>query len=76
MKQSVSSPVKLEPELENLAGLWDAESREYAARVYFRWAHQLRVSARVLRRARGEHLSPARAKKVRPAQRKPHSAKP
>jgi hypothetical protein len=40
--------VRLEPELEQIAGGLDAVSRKRVARKFKRWAHQLEVSAIIL----------------------------
>lgn len=41
--------VRLEPELESLAGTFGAAQSEELARLYERWARQLRVKAKILR---------------------------
>lgn len=44
----IHKAVVLEPELEMEAALWSPAKRREMARVFARWAHQLRVSAAVL----------------------------
>jgi hypothetical protein len=44
------SRVRLEPELEEIAGLWPANKRLEVARKFKRWAHQLQVSGRIMLR--------------------------
>jgi len=41
-------PVKLEPELEEIAALWPAAKRLAVARKFKRWARQLKVSAIIM----------------------------
>lgn len=45
-----SRRVKLEPELEEIAGFWSASKRLEMARKFRRWARQLRVSGLILLR--------------------------
>jgi hypothetical protein len=40
--------VRLEPELEEIAGLWPAAKRFEVARKLKRWAKQLRISALIM----------------------------
>jgi hypothetical protein len=44
----LSKRVKLEPELEEIAGLWPAAKRFEMARKLARWVRQLRTSARIM----------------------------
>ena len=51
MKQPMGfCPVKLEPELEEVAALWPAAKRLAVARKFKRWARQLKVSAVIMLR--------------------------
>ena len=59
--------VLLEPELQQMAELWSVSKRLAMARVYARWARQLRVSAKILgkpvtqpQRAEWKRLRPLR----------------
>jgi len=65
MKSMGAKRVILEPELERVAGCWDAATREDAARIYYRWAKQLWVTARALRTAAGERPRAASKSPVR-----------
>jgi hypothetical protein len=49
-KEKKYSRVQLEPELEQIAGLWPANKRLDVARKFKRWAHQLQVSGRIMLR--------------------------
>jgi len=49
-KEKKYSRVQLEPELEEIAGLWPANKRLDVARKFKRWAHQLQVSGRIMLR--------------------------
>jgi hypothetical protein len=40
--------VTLEPQLEERAALWTPAKRVHMARIFERWARQLRVSARII----------------------------
>ena len=40
--------VILEPELQEVAALWPAAKRFAAAEKFARWAHQLRISAKII----------------------------
>lgn len=40
--------VRMEPELERIAGNFSVSARLALAKKFYRWAHQLRVSARIL----------------------------
>jgi len=51
--------VKLEAELEALAGGMNAHERVMLARKYFRWARQLFISAQILRRSAPAKAVPA-----------------
>ena len=42
------SRVKLEPELEEIAGSWPTAKRFEMARKFARWAQQLKVSAKIM----------------------------
>jgi hypothetical protein len=48
MKQRLSSRVVLEPELEAMAALWPPAKRLEMARIFSRWARQLRVSSFIM----------------------------
>ena len=49
-KEKKYSRVQLEPELEEIAGLWPAKKRLDVARKFKRWAHQLQVSGQIMLR--------------------------
>ncbi len=56
MKEETNSPqaaVRLEPDLEEIAGTFDARQCRALADLYRRWARQLSVKARVLERRSG-----------------------
>jgi hypothetical protein len=40
--------VQLEPELEAMAALWTPAKRLEMAKIYARWARQLKISAKIL----------------------------
>jgi hypothetical protein len=42
------SRVKLEPELEEIAGSWPTAKRFEMARKFARWAQQLKISAKIM----------------------------
>jgi hypothetical protein len=49
MKKEKCEPrVKLEPELEEIAGSWPAAKRFEMARKFARWAQQLKISAKIM----------------------------
>lgn len=48
MKKGITIRVRLEPALEEHAALLNPSQRRALARVYQRWARQLRVSAKIL----------------------------
>lgn len=47
-KKELKIRVRLEPELEAIAGELDAHGRKRVAKKFKRWAHQLEVSAVIL----------------------------
>jgi hypothetical protein len=48
MKTRRYSRVELEPELQEMAELWDAEKRLRMAKMFLRWARQLETSGFIL----------------------------
>jgi len=46
--EKIQPRVKLEPELEEIAGSWPTAKRFEMARKFARWAQQLRISARIM----------------------------
>lgn len=48
-------PVTLEPELEEIAGMWTGVKRLETARKWKRWVRQLEVSAVIMIRRNAQH---------------------